>query len=104
MPAEGVAWHVALARVNQSTVIAPLDPLLFQPLACFCLVPCDPRLIVFFKNNSLQVIELVMEVTLLRQNSIEHRLKALFTEGDANGDGVLSFEEFNEIVGRYTRT
>lgn len=42
-----------------------------------------------------------MEVMLLRQNSIEHRLKALFTEGDDNGDGVLSFEEFNKIVGRY---
>ena len=41
-----------------------------------------------------------MEVMLLRQNSIEHRLKALFTEGDDNGDGVLSFEEFNKIVSR----
>lgn len=45
-----------------------------------------------------------MEVMLLRQNSIEHRLKALFTEGDDNGDGVLSFEEFNKIVGRYNHT
>lgn len=39
-----------------------------------------------------------MEVVLLRQNSIENRLKTLFTEGDENGDGVLSFEEFNRIV------
>ncbi|CAN0321244.1 unnamed protein product, partial [Ectocarpus sp. 13 AM-2016] len=42
-----------------------------------------------------------MEVMLLRQNSIEHRLKVLFTEGDENGDGVLSFEEFNRIILRY---
>lgn len=47
-----------------------------------------------------QVIELVMEVVMLRQKSIEHRLRVLFTEGDANGDGVLSFEEFNTIVTR----
>lgn len=49
----------------------------------------------------IQVTELVMEVVLLRQNSIENRLKALFTEGDENGDGVLSYEEFNRIVIRY---
>ncbi|CAN0446127.1 unnamed protein product, partial [Ectocarpus sp. 12 AP-2014] len=42
-----------------------------------------------------------MEVMLLRQNSIEHRLKVLFAEGDENGDGVLSFEEFNRIILRY---
>ncbi|CAM9202957.1 unnamed protein product [Scytosiphon promiscuus] len=47
-----------------------------------------------------KVIELVMEVVLLRQNSIEHKLRALFSEGDANGDGVLSFEEFTSIVCR----
>lgn len=41
-----------------------------------------------------------MEVLLLRQNSIEQRLKVLFAEGDENGDGVLSFEEFNGIVAR----
>lgn len=41
-----------------------------------------------------------MEVLLLRQHSIEHRLKALFAEGDDNGDGVLSFEEFNHILAR----
>ncbi|CAM9138305.1 unnamed protein product [Ectocarpus fasciculatus] len=45
-----------------------------------------------------RVVELVMEVMLLRQNSIEHRLKVLFVEGDENGDGVLSFEEFNRII------
>ncbi|CAM9105500.1 unnamed protein product, partial [Hapterophycus canaliculatus] len=47
-----------------------------------------------------RVIELVMEVVLLRQNSIEHKLRALFSEGDENGDGVLSFEEFTSIVAR----
>lgn len=52
--------------------------------------------------RTVQVIQLVMEVLLLRQNSIEHRLKVLFTEGDDNGDGVLSYEEFNHIVTRYT--
>lgn len=41
-----------------------------------------------------------MEVLLLRQHSIERRLRALFTEGDTNGDGVLSFEEFNDIIAR----
>lgn len=48
-----------------------------------------------------QVIELAMEVFLLRQRSIEQKLKVLFREGDDNGDGVLSFEEFNRIVSRY---
>lgn len=48
----------------------------------------------------LQVIELAMEVFLLRQRSIEQRLKVLFREGDDNKDGVLSFEEFNGIVSR----
>ena len=42
-----------------------------------------------------------MEVFLLRQRSIEQKLKVLFREGDDNGDGVLSFEEFNGIVSRY---
>ncbi len=41
-----------------------------------------------------------MEVVLLRQNSIEQQLKTLFVEGDANGDGVLSYEEFTSIVRR----
>lgn len=45
-----------------------------------------------------------MEVVLLRQNSIEHKLRALFSEGDENGDGVLSFEEFNSIVARWSMT
>lgn len=48
----------------------------------------------------VQVIELVMEVVLLRQNSIEHQLKMLFVAGDENGDGVLSYEEFKDIVRR----
>lgn len=42
-----------------------------------------------------------MEVLLLRQHSIEGKLRVLFTEGDDNGDGVLSFEEFNGIIYRW---
>lgn len=48
-----------------------------------------------------QVIGLVMEALLLRQKSLEQKLKILFAEGDDNGDGVLSFEEFSNIVARY---
>lgn len=41
-----------------------------------------------------------MEVLRLRQNSMEQRLLVLFKEADVNGDGVLSFEEFNSIISR----
>lgn len=39
-----------------------------------------------------------MEVLLQRQSSIEESLKTLFAEGDENGDGVLTFDEFSNIV------
>lgn len=71
--------------------------------------PPLPYLLLILGENVLllpamvQVIELVMEVVLLRQNSIEQQLKTLFAEGDANGDGVLSYEEFTGIVRRCAR-
>ncbi|KAG5187757.1 hypothetical protein JKP88DRAFT_253882 [Tribonema minus] len=59
---------------------------------------------VFYAARARQVVELdkvlqvVMEVLTMQQSAITARLKRLFVEGDDNGDGVLSFEEFNAIV------
>ncbi|CAM9398585.1 unnamed protein product, partial [Discosporangium mesarthrocarpum] len=47
-----------------------------------------------------RVLQLIMEVLLLRQSSIERKLVNLFAEGDDNGDGVLTFNEFNGIIQR----
>ncbi|CAM9821055.1 unnamed protein product, partial [Choristocarpus tenellus] len=45
-----------------------------------------------------RVLQLFMQVLLQRQHTIENRLCDLFAKGDENGDGVLSFDEFNAIT------
>jgi len=45
-------------------------------------------------------LELVMEVLTIRVKVMSDKFKKLFTEGDDNGDGVLSYTEFRHIVHR----
>jgi hypothetical protein len=45
-------------------------------------------------------LELIMEILTLRTHHMEDQLKRFFIEGDDNGDGVLSFEEFDTLLKR----
>ena len=45
-------------------------------------------------------LELVMEILSFRTQHMEDQLKRFFIEGDDNGDGVLSFEEFDTLLKR----
>ncbi|CAM9647772.1 unnamed protein product [Phaeothamnion confervicola] len=47
-----------------------------------------------------RALQVVMEALLTRQDTLEHKLRRLFDDGDDNGDGVLSFDEFSAIVRR----
>lgn len=42
--------------------------------------------------------QLMIEVLLDRMKGVEKRIRERFIEGDENGDGVLSFHEFTNIV------
>ena len=50
--------------------------------------------------NMYDAMALVMEILRIRIHHMEDQLKRLFIEGDDNGDGVLSFEEFNTLLQR----
>lgn len=45
-----------------------------------------------------RVLQVVMDIMYKKQSLITTTLKRLFVEGDDNGDGVLSYDEFNAIV------
>jgi hypothetical protein len=45
-----------------------------------------------------RVLQICMEVLQQRERGIENELVRLFIQGDDNGDGVLSFDEFRSIV------
>ena len=49
-------------------------------------------------------LEMVMEILTLRTQHMEDQLKRFFIEGDDNGDGVLSFEEFDALLKRIAPT
>lgn len=49
-------------------------------------------------------LEMVMEILNLRTQHMEDQLKRFFIEGDDNGDGVLSFEEFDALLKRIAPT
>ena len=46
------------------------------------------------------LLELLMEILTLRESHMEDQLKRFFIEGDDNGDGVLSFDEFDTLLTR----
>jgi hypothetical protein len=48
--------------------------------------------------NMDKVLALLIEVVLTRISFVEESLATIYTEGDENGDGVLSFQEFLGIV------
>eukprot|EP00948_MAST-09A_sp_MAST-9A-sp1_P003011 g3011.t1 len=51
------------------------------------------------------VLSVLVETLLIRRNQVEENLKRLFSAGDENGDGVLSFDEFlNIIKARFPQT
>ena len=43
------------------------------------------------------VLQLIVEGLLLRVVSEEQRLQSVYRDGDEDGDGVLSFQEFKAI-------
>lgn len=45
-----------------------------------------------------KALTLLLEVVLTRISFVEESLAKIYTEGDDNGDGVLSFQEFLNIV------
>ena len=47
-----------------------------------------------------QTLEMIMEILDLRVHHMEDQMKRYFIEGDDNGDGVLSFEEFDALLKR----
>ncbi|GMH48833.1 hypothetical protein TL16_g00386 [Triparma laevis f. inornata] len=51
-----------------------------------------------------QTLQMMMEILNLRVHHMEDQLKRYFIEGDDNGDGVLSFEEFDALLKRIAPT
>ena len=47
-----------------------------------------------------QTLQMLMEILNLRVHHMEDQLKRYFIEGDDNGDGVLSFDEFDALLKR----
>ncbi|GMH90704.1 hypothetical protein TrVE_jg5982 [Triparma verrucosa] len=47
-----------------------------------------------------QTLQMMMEILNLRVHHMEDQLKRYFIEGDDNGDGVLSFDEFDALLKR----
>ena len=45
-----------------------------------------------------RVLQLLIQVVMTRISYVEESLATIYTEGDENGDGVLSFQEFLAIV------
>ena len=50
--------------------------------------------------NLDRALQLLIEVVRTRGAFVEESLKKLYIEGDENGDGVLSFQEFTHIVSK----
>jgi len=50
--------------------------------------------------NLYDTLEMIMEILTLRTHHMEDQLKRYFVEGDDNGDGVLSYEEFDALLKR----
>ena len=44
------------------------------------------------------VLDVLVKTLMLRRQQVEENLKRLFTAGDDNGDGVLSYDEFLNII------
>ena len=54
--------------------------------------------------NLYDTLEMIMEILAIRTHNMEDQLKRFFIEGDDNGDGVLSFEEFDALLKRVAPT
>ena len=50
------------------------------------------------------VMQMIIEILNLRVHNMEDQMKRFFIEGDDNGDGVLSFEEFDALLKRIAPT
>ena len=55
--------------------------------------------VIFFLNLD-HLLQLLIEALLFRSEYIEKTLGKIFIDGDSNGDGVLSFREFTDIVSK----
>jgi hypothetical protein len=55
--------------------------------------------VIFFLNLD-HILQILIEALLFRSEFVEKTLGKIFIDGDTNGDGVLSFREFTDIVSK----